>query len=89
MEVMISFLKVGHLKKNTNEFSIRKTAALDQAPPGSQASSRGEAKDSALLSIRDAGLLARSYVANWKCVDQNKDKHAFCPSKYIHLLGTA
>ena len=29
----------------------------DQAPPGSQASSRGEAKDSALLSSRDAGLL--------------------------------
>ena len=29
-----------------------------QAPPGSQASSRGEAKDSALLSSRDAGLLA-------------------------------
>ena len=28
--------------------------ALDQAPPGSQASSRGEAKDSALLSSRDA-----------------------------------
>ena len=28
-----------------------------QAPPGSQASSRGEAKDSALLSSRDAGLL--------------------------------
>ena len=28
-----------------------------QAPPGSQASSRGEAKDSALLSTRDAGLL--------------------------------
>ena len=27
-----------------------------QAPPGSQASSRGEAKDSALLSSRDAGL---------------------------------
>ena len=27
------------------------------APPGSQASSRGEAKDSALLSSRDAGLL--------------------------------
>ena len=26
-----------------------------QAPPGSQASSRGEAKDSALLSSRDAG----------------------------------
>ena len=26
-------------------------------PPGSQASSRGEAKDSALLSSRDAGLL--------------------------------
>ena len=32
------------------------TAAF-QAPPGSQASSRGEAKDSALLSSRDAGLL--------------------------------
>ena len=30
-----------------------------QAPPGSQASSRGEAKDSALLSSRDAGLLDR------------------------------
>ena len=30
---------------------------LGQAPPGSQASSRGEAKDSALLSSRDAGLL--------------------------------
>ena len=28
-----------------------------QAPQGSQASSRGEAKDSALLSSRDAGLL--------------------------------
>ena len=28
-----------------------------QAPPGSQASSRGEAKDSALLSSRDAALL--------------------------------
>ena len=28
-----------------------------QAPPGSQASSRGEPKDSALLSSRDAGLL--------------------------------
>ena len=28
-----------------------------QAPPGSQASSRGEAKDSALLSSRDTGLL--------------------------------
>ena len=28
-----------------------------QAPPGSQASSRGEAKDSALLSSRDADLL--------------------------------
>ena len=28
-----------------------------KAPPGSQASSRGEAKDSALLSSRDAGLL--------------------------------
>ena len=28
-----------------------------QAPPGSQASSRGEAKDSALLLSRDAGLL--------------------------------
>ena len=28
-----------------------------QAPPGSQASSRGEAKDSALLPSRDAGLL--------------------------------
>ena len=28
-----------------------------QAPPGSQASSRGEAKDSALLSSHDAGLL--------------------------------
>ena len=28
-----------------------------QAPPGSQASSRGEAKDSALLSSRDAGLM--------------------------------
>ena len=28
-----------------------------QAPPGSQASSRGQAKDSALLSSRDAGLL--------------------------------
>ena len=28
-----------------------------QAPPGSQASSRGETKDSALLSSRDAGLL--------------------------------
>ena len=28
-----------------------------QAPSGSQASSRGEAKDSALLSSRDAGLL--------------------------------
>ena len=28
-----------------------------QAPPGSQDSSRGEAKDSALLSSRDAGLL--------------------------------
>ena len=27
-----------------------------QGPPGSQASSRGEAKDSALLSSRDAGL---------------------------------
>ena len=31
--------------------------AFFQAPPGSQASSRGEAKDSALLSSRDAGLL--------------------------------
>ena len=31
-----------------------------QAPPGSQASSRGEAKDSALLSSRDAGLLEPS-----------------------------
>ena len=29
-----------------------------QTPPGSQASPRGEAKDSALLSSRDAGLLA-------------------------------
>ena len=29
----------------------------DLSPPGSQASSRGEAKDSALLSSRDAGLL--------------------------------
>ena len=28
-----------------------------QAPPGSQASSRGEAKDFALLSSHDAGLL--------------------------------
>ena len=28
-----------------------------QVPPGSQASSRGQAKDSALLSSRDAGLL--------------------------------
>ena len=28
-----------------------------ETPPGSQASSRGEAKDSALLSSRDAGLL--------------------------------
>ena len=28
-----------------------------KGPPGSQASSRGEAKDSALLSSRDAGLL--------------------------------
>ena len=33
-----------------------------QAPPGSQASSRGEAKDSALLSSRDAGLLAWSLL---------------------------
>ena len=32
-----------------------------QAPPGSQASSRGEAKDSALLSSRDAGLLAKPF----------------------------
>ena len=30
---------------------------LEKGPPGSQASSRGEAKDSALLSSRDAGLL--------------------------------
>ena len=29
MEVMISLLKVGHLKKYTNEFSTRKTAALE------------------------------------------------------------
>ena len=33
-----------------------------QAPPGSQASSRGEAKDSALLSSRHAGLLELSPV---------------------------
>ena len=31
--------------------------AFSHAPPGSQASSRGEAKASALLSSRDAGLL--------------------------------
>ena len=30
---------------------------LEEKAPGSQASSRGEAKDSALLSSRDAGLL--------------------------------
>ena len=30
---------------------------MARTPPGSQASSRGEAKDSALLSSRDAGLL--------------------------------
>ena len=35
----------------------RDLGAAFQAPPGSQASSRGEAKDSALLSSRDAGLL--------------------------------
>ena len=35
----------------------RKAGVAFQAPPGSQASSRGEAKDSALLSSRDAGLL--------------------------------
>ena len=33
------------------------SAAVPAFPPGSQASSRGEAKDSALLSSRDAGLL--------------------------------
>ena len=32
-------------------------AEPQHGPPGSQASSRGEAKDSALLSSRDAGLL--------------------------------
>ena len=36
---------------------ILQARILDQAPPASQASSRGEAKDSALLSSRDAGLL--------------------------------
>ena len=46
--------KVG-LKLNIQKMKIM---AIDgQAPPGSQASSRGEAKDSALLSSRDAGLL--------------------------------
>ena len=46
-----------------------------QAPPGSQASSRGEAKDSALLSSRDAALLEppeRPHVDSnsgaWPCV---------------------
>ena len=34
-----------------------------QAPPGSQASSRGEAKDSALLSSHDAGLLDAAAAA--------------------------
>ena len=33
------------------------TCFFSQAPPGSQASSRGEAKDSALLSNHDAGFL--------------------------------
>ena len=37
-----------------------------QAPPGSQASSRGEAKDSALLSSRDA---KRSEVMNLDLYD--------------------
>ena len=36
---------------------LRELPRAFQAPPGSQASSRGEAKDSALLSSRDAGLL--------------------------------
>ena len=39
------------------KFPTRWVGVAFQAPPGSQASSRGEAKDSALLSSRDAGLL--------------------------------
>ena len=37
--------------------SIFPSIGAFQAPPGSQASSRGETKDSALLSSRDAGIL--------------------------------
>ena len=45
----------------------RPRASFFQAPPGSQASSRGEAKDSALLSSRDAGLLEpRDHCLPWR-----------------------
>ena len=37
--------------------SDSKESTCNEGAPGSQASSRGEAKDSALLSSRDAGLL--------------------------------
>ena len=51
--------------------------APHESPPGSQASSRGEAKDSALLSSRDAGLLEPPERPQWTCL---------CLSKTLVLL---
>ena len=45
-----------HLQKRKLR-AQRREATFPRSPPGSQASSRGEAKDSALLSSRDAALL--------------------------------
>ena len=47
--------------------------------PGSQASSRGEAKDSALLSSRDAGLLdPRETGLILRCAGKAKREHLLC-----------
>ena len=50
---MVGYRLWGRTESDTTEV----IGVAFQAPPGSQASSRGEAKDSALLSSRDAGLL--------------------------------
>ena len=58
-----SLSREDHLEKGMTAYSsilawrIPWTREPGGLPPGSQASSRGEAKDSALLSSRDAGLL--------------------------------